>query len=76
MRLRRLIAPHLPGYRLSGEAGAGGSHSGGVRKGERGRGATGKTALSGPLKRRSKVYTATLPDAQTETLTPVIRRAG
>ena len=42
MRLRRLIAAHLPSYRLSGEVEADESYFGGVRKGKRGRGAVGK----------------------------------
>lgn len=36
MRLRRLIASHLPSYRLSGEIEADESYFGGVRKGKRG----------------------------------------
>ena len=35
MRLRRLIASHLLGYRLSGEIEADESYFGGVRKGKR-----------------------------------------
>lgn len=42
MRLRRLIAMHLPSYRLSGEVEADESYFDGVRKGKRGRGAAGK----------------------------------
>jgi len=34
----------------------------------------GKIAVSSPLKRCGKVYTAMIPDAQTETLTPVIEK--
>ena len=58
-------------YRLSGETEADESCSGGVRKGGRGRGADGKIAVSGPPKRRGKVYAAVIPDAQTGTLMPV-----
>ena len=71
MRLRRLMASRLPGYRLSGETEADESCFGGVRKGGRGRGADGKIAVSGPPKRRGKVYAAVIPDAQTGTLMPV-----
>ena len=71
MRLRRLMASHLPGYRLSGETEADESCSGGVRKGGRGRCADGKIAVAGPPKRRGKVYAAVIPDAQTGTLMPV-----
>jgi len=72
MRLRRLIAPHLPSYRLSGEIEADESYFGGVRKCKRGRGAAGKIAVFGLLKRRGKVYTAVIPNAQTETMMPII----
>ena len=62
MRLRRLIASHLPSYRLSGEIEADESYFGGVRKGKRGRGAAGKIAVFGLLKRNGRVYTAIIPD--------------
>ena len=73
MRLRRLIASHLPSYRLSGEIEADESYFGGVRKGKRGRGAAGKIAVFGLLKRNGRVYTAIIPDARTETLLPIIK---
>ena len=57
MRLRRLIAAHLPSYRLSGEVEADESYLGGVRKGKRGCGAAGKIVVFGLLKRSGKVYT-------------------
>ena len=72
MRLRRLIAAHLPSYRLSGEVEADESYLGGVRKGKRGCGAAGKIVVFGLLKRSGKVYTAIIPDARTETLMPII----
>ena len=72
MRLRRLMAARLPGYRLSGETEADESCFGGVRKGKRERGAAGKIAVYGLPKRRGKVYAAVIPDAQTGTLMPVI----
>ena len=67
MRLRRLIAAHLPSYRLSGEVEADESYLG-----TRGHGATGKIVVFGLLKRSGKVYTAIIPDARTETLMPII----
>ena len=73
MRLRQLIASNLPSYELSGEIEADESYFGGVRKGTRGRGAAGKVAVFGLLKRGGKVYTAIIPNAKTETLLPIIR---
>src|SRR5210317_1776497 len=72
MRLRKLIASKLPSYRLSGEIEADESYFGGVRKGKRGRGAAGKVAVFGLLKRGGKVFTAIIPNAKTETLLPII----
>ena len=66
MRLRRLIASHLPSYRLSGEIEADESYFGGVRKGKRGRRSAGKIAVLGLLKRNGRVYTAIIPEARTE----------
>ena len=73
MRLRHLIASKQPSYDLSGEVEADESYFGGVRKGKRGRGAAGKVAVFGLLKRGGKVYTAIIPNARTETLLPVIQ---
>ena len=72
-RLRQLIASKLPSYELSGEVEADESYFGGVRKGKRGRGAGGKVAVFGLLKRGGKVYTAIICDAKTETLLPIIK---
>ena len=72
MRLRHLIASKQPSYELSGEVEADESYFGGVRKGKRGRGAGGKVAVFGLLKRGGKVYTAIVPNAKTETLLPII----
>lgn len=72
MRLRQLIASKLPSYELSGEVEADESYFGGVRKGQRGRGAARKVAVFGLLKRGGKVYTAIIPNAKTETLLPII----
>jgi transposase len=73
MRLRQLIASKLPSYQLYGEIEADESYFGGVRKGKRGRGAAGKVAVFGLLKRGGKVYTAIIPNAKTETLLPIIQ---
>jgi transposase len=73
MGLRQLIASNLPSYELSGEVEADESYFGGVRKGPRGRGAAGKVAVFGLLKRGGKVYTAIIPNAKTGTLLPIIR---
>ena len=71
MRLRQLIASKQPSYSLSGEVEADESYFGGVRKGKRGRGSSGKIAVFGLLKRGGKVYTAIIPNAKTETLLPI-----
>ena len=49
------------------------SYFGGVRKGKRGRGAAGKVAVFGILKRGDKVYTQIILDAKADTLMPIIR---
>ncbi len=48
------------------------SYFGGIRKGKRGRGAGGKTAVFGLLKRNGIVYTACVKDTKTDTLMPII----
>lgn len=50
------------------------SYFGGVRKGKRGRGAAGKTAVFGILKRGGKVYTQVVIDTKSSTLMPIITR--
>lgn len=72
MLLRKLISLKLPSYEMSGEIEADESYFGGVRKGKRGRGAAGKVAVFGLLKRGGKVFTAIIPNAKTETLMPII----
>lgn len=72
MNLRHLIASKTPSYELDGEVEADESYFGGIRKGKRGRGAAGKVAVFGLLKRGGKVYTAIIPNAKTETLLPII----
>lgn len=49
------------------------SYFGGARKGKRGRGAGGKTAVFGILKRNGKVYTVVVQDTKQKTLMPVIK---
>ena len=49
------------------------SYFGGHCKGRRGRGAAGKVAVFGLLKRNGKVYTVAVPNTQTATLLPIIR---
>ena len=49
------------------------SYFGGARKGKRGRGAGGKVAVFGILKRGGKVYARMIEDAKTDTLMPIIR---
>jgi len=49
------------------------SYFGGVRKGKRGRGAAGKVAVFGILKRGGKVYTQIVLDTKTDSLMPIIR---
>ena len=50
------------------------SYFGGARKGKRGRGAVGKVAVFGILKRGGKVYTKVVINTKTETLMPLITR--
>ena len=61
---------------MCGEVEADESYFGGVRKGKRGRGAAGKVAVFGLLKRGGKVYTAIVPNAKTEALLPIIQEKG
>ncbi|MGQ8820214.1 IS1595 family transposase [Bibersteinia trehalosi] len=73
-RLRLLIYQHSSHLEMvEGEIEADESYFGGARKGKRGRGAAGKTALFGLLKRDGKVYTVVVPNMQSATLLPIIR---
>ena len=49
------------------------SYFSGQCKGKRGRGAAGKVAIFGLLKRDGKVYTVAVPNTQTAILLPIIR---
>lgn len=62
------------GSPLRGEVEADESYFGGHRKGPRGRGAAGKVAVFGLLKRRGKVYTRPVPDVTRATLRAVIQQ--
>ena len=73
-RLRLLIfqnSPHLEMF--DGEIEVDESYFGGHRKGKRGRGAAGKVAVFGLLKRNGQVYIVAVPNTQTATLLPIIR---
>lgn len=50
------------------------SYFGGARKGKRGRGAAGKVAVFGILKRGGKVFTKVVSDTRSTTLLPLITR--
>ena len=69
---RQRMASQLPSYHLCGEMEADDSYFGGARKGKRGRGAGGKSAVFGRLKRGGKVYTAIIPNVRTKTRVPII----
>jgi len=58
---------------FDGEVEVGKSYFGGHRKGKRGRGAAGKVAVLGLLKRNGKVYTVTVANTQSSALLPIIR---
>lgn len=75
-KIRTVIASHLGAKAkeiFEGEIELDESYFGGVRKGKRGRGACGKIAVFGILKRSGKVYTQIIPDAKSETLMPIIQ---
>ena len=74
-KLRRLIFEMVEKESpfLDGEIEVDESYFGGIRKGKRGRAATGKVPVFGLLKRNGKVYTCVIPNAKTETLIPIIR---
>lgn len=48
------------------------SYFGGIRKGKRGQGASGKIPVFGLLKRGGKVYTKVIPNTKSEILIPII----
>ena len=76
-RLREIIVDELEqeSYEtFDGEIEVDESYFGGARKGNRGRGATGKVPVFGLLKRNGKVYTKIIPDASGASLLPIIER--
>ena len=76
-RLRELIAHQMEQAAsevFSGEIEVDESYFGGHRKGNRGRGASGKVPVFGLLKRGGKVYTQVITDAKSTTLIPIIER--
>jgi transposase len=73
-KLREIISYQIEEeWQFDGEIEVDESYFGGTRKGKRGRGAGGKVAVFGILKRGGKVYTRVIPDAKTDTLLPIIR---
>ena len=72
-RLRHVIAEEMENMvPVDGEVEVDESYFGGVRKGRRGRGAAGKIAVFGLLKRGGRVYTVPVPDVRAVTLTPLV----
>ncbi len=75
-KLRQLIAEHQERelcQAFDGQVEIDESYFGGRRKGKRGRGAAGKVAVFGLLKRGGKVYTQMIADCKRHTLMPIIR---
>ena len=73
-RLRLIIAVATEDQELlSGEVEVDESYFGGRRKGKRGRGAAGKIPVFGILKRKNKVFTKMIPNAQSKTLMPIMQ---
>jgi transposase len=74
-KLRQIIVhfTELESPFLHGEVEVDESYFGGVRKGQRGRGAAGKVPVFGCLERKGKVYTQMIADVKEKTLIPIIR---
>ncbi len=74
-RLRELIFEYQEkeNSMFSGEIEIDESYFGGTRKGKRGRGAAGKVAVFGLLKRGGKVYICMVLDTKRDTLIPIIK---
>jgi len=76
-KIRQVIVDHLAretNEMFDGKIELDESYFGGHRKGKRGRGAAGKVAVFGILKRKGKVYTVVVNDTKTQTLMPLISR--
>ena len=74
-KIRTIIAYHLEleaDEVFEGHVELDESYFGGARKGKPGRGAAGKTAVFGILKRGGKVYTKVVVDTKASTLMPII----
>ena len=64
LRLRQIIYDNSQAHDVfSGEIEVDERYFGGIRKGKRGRGATGKVPVFGLLKRNGKAYAAMIPNA-------------
>ena len=77
MRLRKLIfleTERIAAEYFDGEIEVDESYFGGTRKGKRGRGAAGKVAVFGLLKRGGKVFTKVIENSKSDTLMPIIRK--
>ena len=76
-KIRQVIAYHLELQAdevFDGSVELDESYFGGQRKGKRARGAAGKVAVFGILKRYGKVYTIVVENTKQDTLLPVIKR--
>jgi transposase len=72
-KLREIIAEKIADEApFDGEIELDESYFGGVRKGKRGRGASGKVPVFGLLKRGGKVYACVVPDTKASTLKAII----
>ncbi|MCG8521068.1 MAG: IS1595 family transposase, partial [Pseudomonadales bacterium] len=73
-RLRQIITDATEDKELlSGEVEVDESYFGGKRKGKRGRRAVSKIPVFGILKRKNKVFTKMIPNAQSKTLMPIMQ---
>ncbi|NPC88525.1 hypothetical protein HNH97_06350, partial [Gluconacetobacter entanii] len=74
-KLREIIAEQIAHEApVSGEIEVDESYFGGHRKGKRGRGAAGKVAVFGLLKRHGRVHAVMIPNAGHQTLMSIIRK--
>ena len=73
-RLREIVAARIEDESpIRGEVEIDESYLGGRRKGKRGRGAAGKVAVFGILKRGGRVYTKMIPNTSRAVLMPIIK---
>ena len=72
-RLRQIIVEQMPSVEMfSGDVEVDESYFGGYRRGIRGRGAAGKVAVFGILKRNGKVHAQILPNTKSKTIKGLI----